>query len=431
MKFGGRIQAAIEVLEDILNQHTPVNNALRDWGKSHRFAGSKDRSAIGALVHDALRHKSSITWRMDDESARALVFGTLVFCWGETADSLVPILADDTHSPKPLTKDEISSLKGSRDLDMAPDWIRADVPEWIWAAFENNYGEEAVAEGQALLKRPPLDLRANTLSATREQALSTLSGFNVVPAPLSPLGLRIEAGAGVERLPNIQAEPAYLTGQVEIQDEGSQIVSILANAQPGEKILDYCAGGGGKTLALAADMNNEGTIYAYDIDKRRLAPLYQRAQRAGATNVEIVQPPLGSLDKLKGQMDRVLVDAPCTGSGTWRRKPDAKWRLSPETLEIRTNEQRAVLSQSKEFVRPGGLLIYVTCSLFAEENEGQVYAFLEENEEYELLSAGETWEEKIGTEKLKPWSEDGCTLTLTPQSTDTDGFFFAVMERKK
>lgn len=430
MKFGGRIQAAIEVLEDITNQHTPVSNALRDWGKAHRFAGSKDRAAIGGIVHDALRYKSSIGWRMDDDSSRALALGTLVFVWGEKVDAITEALDGDKHSPEVLSKTEIAALNGSRNIEMAPDWIRADVPEWLWLAFENNYGEDAVVEGQALRARAPLDLRVNTLKADMAKAKAGLENVAFTAAPLSPVGLRIDAGTGFDRLPNIQSEPVYLTGEVEIQDEGSQLVSLLVDAKPGEKVLDYCAGGGGKTLALAAEMNNEGTVYAYDIDKRRLAPLYQRAMRAGATNVEIMQPPLGSLDKLKGKMDRVLVDAPCTGAGTWRRKPDAKWRLSPETLDIRMNEQRAVLSQAKDFVRPGGLLFYVTCSMLAEENEGQVYPFLEENPDFELLSAGETWEEKVGTEKQKPWSEDGCTLTLTPHSTNTDGFFFAVMERK-
>jgi len=431
MKFGGRIQAAIEVLEDILNQHTPVNNALRDWGKAHRFAGSKDRAAIGAIVHDALRHKSSMAWRMADESARALALGTLAFVWKEPIDTLVEAIEGDVHSPKPLTKAETENLNGAIDIETAPDWVRADIPEWIWAAFENNYGEESVAEGKALLARPPLDLRANTIKSDRAKALKSLKDFGGEKAKLSSIGIRIPAGTKLDRLPNIQSEPVYLSGEVEIQDEGSQIVSFLVDAKPGEKVLDYCAGGGGKTLALAADMNNEGTVYAYDIDKRRLAPLYLRAMRAGATNIEICQPPVASLDKLKGKMDRVLIDAPCTGSGTWRRKPDAKWRLSPETLEVRMNEQKAVLDQAKVYVKPGGLLFYVTCSMFAEENEGQVYQFLEENPDFELLSAGESFEEKFGTENMKPWSEDGCTLTMTPLSTNTDGFFFAVMERKQ
>ncbi len=430
MKLGGRIQAAIEVLDDIFEQHTPAAHALRDWGKAHRFAGSKDRAAIGAIVFDALRRKSSTLWRMDAESARPLVLGTLVWGWGETVETLEAAFANDSHSPAPLRRDEKTSLAGARNLALAPDWIRADIPEWLWPAFENNFAENAVAEGQALLERPPLDLRVNSLKTDRATCLDKLEGIGGVTTELSPLGIRIKAGQGLERLPNIQSDPVFLIGEVEIQDEGSQIVSLLVDAKPGEKILDYCAGGGGKTLALAADMQNAGTIYAYDIDKRRLAPLYARAARAGATNVKIIQPPQAGLGKLRGSMDRVLVDAPCTGSGTWRRKPDAKWRMSLATLEMRLAEQKAVLEQSRQYVRPGGYLFYVTCSLLAEENEGQVYGFLESNSDFELLSAGEVWEDKIGTGKSLPWSEDGCTLTMTPAANHTDGFFFAVMQRK-
>ncbi len=430
MKLGGRIQGAIEVLDDIISRHTPATNALRDWGKAHRFAGSKDRAAIGALVLDALRRKSSLAWRMDDDSARGLTLGVLAFVWSEDVKTLKAAFEDDTHSPEPLSADEIKFMEGAKDLQSAPDWIKADVPEWIWPSFENNYGEDAILEGRALLERPPLDLRVNSLKAERSAVLKSLEQFGVEPTPLSPLGLRIKAGTSLDRLPNIQLEPAYLTGEVEIQDEGSQIVSLLVEAKPGERILDYCAGGGGKTLALASQMQGQGTIYAYDIDKRRLAPTYARCLRAGVKNVEIFQPPMTSLNGLKGKMDRVLIDAPCSGSGTWRRKPDAKWRLSEETLLLRLKEQQTVLAQAKDFVKPGGFLFYVTCSMFAEENEGQIYKFLETNSGYELLSAGESFEEIIGDGKAKPWSEDGCTLTLTPHATQTDGFFFAVMQRK-
>ena len=430
MRLGGRIQAAVEILDDVLGQHTPATNALRDWGKAHRFAGSKDRAAIGGLVHDALRHRSSIAYCMGDETGRALALGTFIWCWDESVDTLVQALADDDHAPEALTDAELKTLGAPKNLDGAPDWIKADIPEWIWPSFENNYGENAVAEGQALLARPPLDLRVNTLKTDRDTAVKALSEFGAEVCPISPKGVRIKAGTGLHRLPNIQAEPVFLTGGVEIQDEGSQLVSTLINAQADEAVLDYCAGGGGKTLALAADMNNEGRIYAYDIDKRRLAPLYQRAQRAGAENIEICPPPVKSLGKLKAKMDRVLIDAPCSGSGTWRRKPDAKWRLSPETLDVRIKEQQLVLDQAKVYVRPGGLLFYVTCSMFAEENEGQIYTFLDKNDDYELLSAGEVWEDKIGT-GAKPWSEDGCTLTMTPASTNTDGFFLAVMQKAK
>ena len=432
MRYGGRIAAAIEVLEDVLGRYTPANDALRDWGKSHRFAGSKDRSAIGGLVHDSLRTKSSTAWRMDDESARALVLGTLVFHWGESIETLDDTFKEDDHAPSPITDKERKALSASLDLKMADDWVQADIPEWVWDAFQNNYGEEAVAEGRALTARPPLDMRVNTLKSDAETALAALKAFGAALSPLSPMGLRVKPGTKLDRLPNIQAEPIYLTGGIDIQDEGSQLVSVLVDAQPDDLVLDYCAGGGGKSLAMAAEMGKSGSgaVYAYDIDKRRLAPIYDRAMRAGADKIEVRQPPVKSLNDLTGKMDRVLIDAPCSGSGTWRRKPDAKWRLSPETLDVRMNEQAAVLKQAKAYVKPGGLLFYVTCSVFAEENEGQVYPFLDENPDFELLSAGETWEEKIGDDKPKPWSEDGCTITMTPASTNTDGFFFAVMQRK-
>ncbi len=430
MRFGGRIQAAIEVLDDVFGHHTPATEALRDWGKKHRFAGSKDRAAIGGLVHDGLRRKSSIAWRMGDDSARALTLGTLVWAWGENIADIQTAFADDAHGPKPLTDKEVSHLQGAIELSDAPDWVQADIPEWIWPSFANNFGDDAILEGQALLKRPPLDLRVNLLKSNQTEAVEKLSAFDAKPMSLSPNGVRIAAGTALARLPNIQAEEIFLTGGIEIQDEGSQLVSLLVDAKPDEKILDYCAGGGGKTLALAAEMKNQGVLHAFDIDKRRLAPIYQRSARAGVDILDVCQPPMVSLDKLNRKMDRVVIDAPCSGSGTWRRKPDAKWRLSLDTLELRMKEQQTVLKQAKSYVRNGGYLIYITCSMFAEENEGQVYKFLEENSDFELLSAGEVWEDKIGTDKAKPWSEDGLTVTLTPASTDTDGFFFSVMRRK-
>jgi 16S rRNA (cytosine967-C5)-methyltransferase len=178
-------------------------------------------------------------------------------------------------------------------------------------------------------------------------------------------------------------------------------------------------------------MGNRGEIYAYDIDKRRLAPTWQRSDRAGASIIEVIAPPAETLPALKGSMDRVLIDAPCTGLGTWRRKPDAKWRLTENALERRRKEQVTVLDQGSEFVKVGGFLFYVTCSMLAEENEAQVYAFLERTKGFSLLSAGEVFEERFGVDGPKPWSEDGLTLTMTPGSTGTDGFFFAVMERSQ
>ncbi|NNE57928.1 MAG: RsmB/NOP family class I SAM-dependent RNA methyltransferase [Hellea sp.] len=431
MKFAGRIQASIEVLEDILSKRTPATMALRDWGKSNRYAGSKDRSFVGNIVHDALRQKSSIGYRMDDDSARALTLGTLAFNWDYTAKKIQEHFDGDKFAPSPLSDKEKRMIGGAIDLSDAPLWVQGDVPEWLWPAFENNFGEEALAEAQALTKRPPLDVRINLLRADIKKAGNVLTGFGATPCDLSTVGYRMRADTLEGRLPNIQIEEIFQTGGIEIQDEGSQLVSALVNAQPGDKILDYCAGGGGKSLAMAAEMANDGMIHAFDIDKRRLSPLYQRAMRAGADIIDVRNPPVESLKDLKGTIDKLLIDAPCTGVGTWRRKPDAKWRVSEEALERRNNEQSKILATAHQYLRPGGLLFYVTCSMLAEENEAQVYQFLENHKSFNLLSAGEVWEEKFGTDGPKPWSEDGLTVTLTPESTNTDGFFFAVMEKQK
>jgi len=371
MRLGGRIQAAAEVLEDVTQRRTPVTMALRDWGKSHRFAGSKDRSAIGNIVLDALRRKSSIAFRMNDDSPRSLALGATVFSSGVSVEDILEQTKEDKHFGEPLTEDQIAKLKGQIDLETAPEWVRADVPDWLWPAFETNFDEEAIVEGAALTQRAPLDIRANAIKASRDD----LKLKDAVPTEISPVGMRYAPVKGFGRHPNVQSDPDFLTGKLEIQDEGSQIVSLLVAAKPGEKILDYCAGGGGKSLALASDMKNEGAIHAFDIDKRRLAPTYERA------------------------------------------------------LGRRMQEQVKVLDEAKHFVKPGGLLFYVTCSMLAAENEAQVYAFLERTPEFTMLSAGEVWEDRFGVDAPKPWSADGCTLTLSPASTNTDGFFFAVMEK--
>ena len=426
MRLGGRIQAASEVLEDVLSQRTPVAMALRDWGKSHRFAGSKDRSAIGNIVYDALRQKSSLGFRMDSDDPRSLALASAIYAGGISVDDLLSQTKDDKHFGAPLTQDQIEKLKGKISLETAPEWVKADVPEWIWPAFETNFDEEAVVEGRALATRPPLDIRVNSIKTSKHD----IKIENATDTAISPIGLRLPPVKGQGRHPNIQIEPDFMTGKLEIQDEGSQIVSLLIAAKPGDTVLDYCAGGGGKSLALASDMNNQGVVHAFDIDKRRLAPTYERSARAGASIINVIQPPASNLDSLKGQVDRVLVDAPCTGVGTWRRKADAKWRLSEDALARRMKEQVKVLDEAQAFVRPGGFLFYVTCSMLAAENEHQVYSFLERSPDFTMLSAGEVWEEKFGVDCPKPWSADGCTLTLTPASTNTDGFFFAVMEKK-
>ncbi|MGI9482220.1 MAG: RsmB/NOP family class I SAM-dependent RNA methyltransferase [Hyphomicrobiales bacterium] len=429
MTPGGRISAAIEVLGAIERQHLPATEALRDWGRSHRFAGSGDRAAIGNIVFDCLRHKASTAWAMSKDTPRALVIGTLALHSGISKAQLEDWFSGEKFAPAQLTAEEAKALSDA-DLDKAPDWVRAELPEWVAPFFLANFDEEMVSEGRALATRPPLDLRVNTNKAKREKVLKALSRFKASPAPLSADGVRISPPDLFGRTANVQADSAYQKGWVEIQDEASQVAAQLAFAQPGEQVLDLCAGAGGKTLALAARMENKGQIFAFDADRTRLAPIHQRLRRAGVRNVQVREPGEGALDDLEGRMHRVVVDAPCTGSGIWRRRPDAKWRLTQEALEKRLGEQRAVLEEASKYVRPGGFLCYITCSLIQDENEGQIYSFLEErSEEFELLSAGEVWEELYGADGPHPWSSDECSVTLTPASTGTDGFFFAVLGR--
>lgn len=428
MRLGGRLGAAIEVLRDIGERRRPAADALKDWGLSHRFAGSGDRAAIGNLVHDALRKKLSTAHLMDDDGADALAFGTLWRQWGVPADKMHEQFDDDKFAPE--IPDAQLAAAARRDFAFAKPNVEADIPDWCAEFFEENFDDEWVAEAAALSERAPLDMRVNTLLADREKVARQLSKFGAKHTAIARHGLRVRPGTGPDRLPNVQAEPAFQKGWFEIQDEGSQIVADLVYARAGEQVFDYCAGGGGKTLALAAALENKGQVHAWDADRNRLAPIFERLKRAGTRNVQ-VHAADADLSPLEGRMDRVLVDAPCTGSGTWRRNPDAKWRLTPSALEKRLEEQATVLDNARRYVKPGGYLVYVTCSLFPQENEHQVYAFGDRHADYDLLSAGEAWQDLFGFDKPQPWSSDMNCITLTPRSTGTDGFFFAVMQRTK
>ncbi|MEM7619237.1 MAG: RsmB/NOP family class I SAM-dependent RNA methyltransferase [Pseudomonadota bacterium] len=428
MRLGGRIQAAIEVLETIENHHQPASIALADWGRSHRFAGSADRAAIGNLVYDVLRNRSSIAWRMGNETARALALGTVKYIWDESLEDLKQLFAEDKFAPDQLSEVEEQALQQD-DLSDAPGWIKANIPEWLEEAFQANFDEAYIEEGLALSTRPPTDLRINTLKANAAKVTKVLARFKPQQAPLTQNGVRLPASEKQARGANVLPEAAYQKGWFEVQDAGSQIVSELVFPQKGEQILDFCAGGGGKTLALSALMENTGQIHAYDANRERLAPIYDRLKRSGARNVQVYAPQESTLETLTGKMDRVVVDAPCSGSGVWRRRPDAKWRLSEKALSERQQEQADILRAAAQFVKPGGYLCYITCSLLVEENENQVYAFLEQTDTFELLSASEVWQDLYGDAALQPWSSDECSITLTPATTQTDGFFFAVMGR--
>ncbi|WEX77699.1 RsmB/NOP family class I SAM-dependent RNA methyltransferase [Sinorhizobium numidicum] len=428
MRLGGRLSGAIEVLDDIEKRKRPVADALKDWGLSHRFAGSGDRAAIGNIVYDALRMKLSHAYLMDSDSPTALAHAVMFRQWGFTADALAAELEGDKFAPAPLSA-EMTKAFSERRLEGAPAHVQADIPEWTQGSFEANFSDSWLDEAKALAGRPTLDLRVNTLKATREKVLKALERSGAEPATIARHGVRIPAGEGASRLPNVTAEISFQKGWFEVQDEGSQIVADLVFAQEGEQVLDYCAGGGGKTLAMSAAMNNKGQVHAYDTDRKRLAPIIERLKRAGTRNVQVHES-VDSLAPLSARFDRVLVDAPCTGTGTWRRRPDTKWRLTQKNLEERLAQQEEALANAAQFVRPGGYLIYVTCSVLPEENESQVYGFCEDNPEFEILSAADNWAKLFGTDKPQPWSADMKSVTLTPASTGTDGFFFCLMGRR-
>ncbi|RUT28555.1 RsmB/NOP family class I SAM-dependent RNA methyltransferase [Arsenicitalea aurantiaca] len=429
MRLPGRLAAAIAVLEDIEARKRPASEALKGWGLNNRFAGAGDRAAIGNLVYDGLRRRASHAHAMGEDTPRALVLSVAVRDWGERVSDLNAAFAEDRFAPAPITEAEAARLEAEATLADASDAVRADVPGWTAPGIAANFGGDWVAHGHAMTARPPLDLRVNRLKADRERVEKSLKRFSPAPTGIAPDGLRLAAGPRDARTPNVTADEGYQKGWFEIQDEGSQIVARLVGAEPGEQVLDLCAGAGGKTLAMAAMMQNKGQIFAYDSDRARLAPIYDRLKRNGVRNAQTRSPEPGALEDLAGRMDRVVIDAPCTGTGTWRRRPDAKWKLAEDQLAQRVAEQAAILAEGRRFVKPGGVLAYITCSILAAENDEQVAAFLESNEEFRLRDARAAWAEAFGEADRAVFTPGGG-IALSPLTTDTDGFYIALLERK-
>jgi 16S rRNA (cytosine967-C5)-methyltransferase len=430
MTPAARVSAAIEILGDIEARKRPAAEALKDWGVSHRFAGSGDRAAIGNLVFDCLRTRASAAYAMGEGTPRALVLRTLVTGWGLAPEEVAVLAGAGPHAPEPLSEAELAGLRRELPAD-APAHVTGDYPEWLAPEFERAFGARAAEEGAALGRRAPVDLRVNTLKADRDKVLKALRRFDAQPTLHAAFGVRIVQAPGPGKSPHIEAEPGHGKGWFEVQDEGSQIATLLAGAKPRQQVIDLCAGAGGKTLGLAALMENTGQLYAYDADRMRLRPIFERLKRAGVRNVQVLAAgDRETLAKLDGRMDLVLIDAPCTGSGVWRRRPDAKWRLSPQMLEARQAEQRAVLDEGAALVKPGGRLAYVTCSVLPAENRDQVDSFLARRPEFTLIPWAELWAQALPGVTPVP-SADGSaeTLLMTPRRHGTDGFFVAVMQR--
>ncbi|HTQ83872.1 MAG TPA: RsmB/NOP family class I SAM-dependent RNA methyltransferase, partial [Pseudolabrys sp.] len=376
MTPGARLAAAIEVLGSIETERRPAADALKAWGLTHRFAGSGDRAGIAGLVYDALRRRASSAFLMGADTPRAVLIGMLKRERGMDTDAIGNLANGVGHAPPPLTDDERRRLD-TGSLDAAPPHVAGDYPEWLDPYFERSFGGDRAEEGAALASRAPLDLRTNALQADRDKVAGMLADLKPEPTRWSPWGLRVRLAADAKS-PAIHAEPAFLKGMIEVQDEGSQLAALFSVAKAGEQVVDLCAGAGGKTLAVAAMMENKGQIYATDDEKRRLAPIYDRLARSGARNVQVRTPKSvgDAIADLAGRMDLVLIDAPCTGTGAWRRNPDAKWRMRPGALEQRVKEQAEILDRAVPLLKAGGRIAYITCSVLDEENGAQVRAFL-------------------------------------------------------
>src|ERR1700724_4920603 len=385
MTPAARLSAAIELIETIDAQRVPAAKALKEWGTAHRYAGSGDRAAISGLIWDVLRRRASSAWIMDDDTPRARVLGMLKVERAMDADAIAALCDGGRFAPETLSEAERAALT-SRSLAGAPAPIAGDYPEWLDGYVGQVCGDDRVAEATAMASRAPLDLRVNTLKAKREKILGSTAHLSTTPTPWSPIGLRIDLGADA-RNPGIHAEEDFIKGAIEVQDEGSQLAALLSAAKPGEQVIDLCAGAGGKTLALAAMMQGKGRLIATDSDKRQLAPIHERLSRAGIHNCD-VRTPKGegdALSDIRASADLVMIDAPCTGTGTWRRNPDAKWRIRPGALEQRLKSQAEVLDRAAHLVKPGGRIAYVTCSVLAAENGGQIREFLARQPDFAVI----------------------------------------------
>ena len=408
MTPAARLSAAIAILTEIEQRRRPAVDTLRDWGLTHRFAGSSDRAAVAGLVYDCLRRRASAAFVMASAAPRGVLLGMLKLERGLDLLQIERLCTGTNHAPVPLSEDERARLvTGS--LEGASPPVRGDYPEWLDRHFARTFAEERVLELAALARRAPLDLRVNTLKGNRDRVSTMLTVLRPTPTPWSPVGLRINLAPEAKN-PSIPAEPAFIKGLVEVQDEGSQLTTLFSEVRAGEQVVDLCAGAGGKTLALSALMGNHGQIYATDSDKRRLAPIHARLRRAGVRNVQ-VRTPAGDGDvlaDLNNRADLVVVDAPCSGTGVWRRNPDAKWRIRPGALAQHLQHQTLVLDRAAPLLRLGGRLIYITCSVLEEENTDQIRAFLDRHQNFDAIAPSKL-AQALGTNEQPFQDADGCS----------------------
>lgn len=428
-----RVTATIELLDKTAASRIPMDSATGDYMRQRRYIGSKDRAAIAERLYAVARARARLGWWLGhlglEDTARNRVIIWLALGEGLTAPAIDRLFDDSQYGTGPLQDEErafIEKIAGQPlDHPTMPEAVRAECPEEYEASLRAYFGDDFVAEMAALIPAATLDLRVNTRSADREKVIASLKqdGVNAAPTSLSPWALRLSEKAFLSKT------KALIKGWIEIQDEGSQLIAYICNAQPGQQVLDYCAGSGGKTLALAAAMANKGRLVAMDIEAPRLEKARQRFRRSHVSDIIEVRPLSDEknrkwLRRQKETFDVTLVDVPCTGTGTWRRNPDMRWRTYGPGLEALLATQAEILDRVAKTIKPGtGRLVYATCSLLPAENEEQIDAFLQRHPDFKVLPLADAW--PAGS----PAPGDGPYMRLTPHRHGTDGFFAAVLVR--
>ena len=436
MTPSARLAASIELLQLIETEPRPADATASAYFRKRRFIGAKDRADVSTVVYRAMRRRARLTWQIEQAggtlSARTLAMADLIVGEGADHGLVERMFSGGAYAPVTLTPQEASLARrlGGRRLDHPgmPEAVRGECPDWAEADLKRALGDRFQLEMAALTLPAPLDLRVNVLKSGRDAVIASLNadGIKATATKLSPVGIRLEGR------PAVMAHPLYKDGAIEIQDEGSQLVALMVDARAGQEVVDFCAGAGGKTLAIAACMGNRGRVIAPDVLANRLLRARERFRRAGIHNIQ-TRGITGETDpwikRHRARFDRVLVDAPCTGTGTWRRNPDMRWRtLGPGLAELLPLQAR-LLDSAARLVKPGGRLIYATCSMLPSENEDHAVDFLAAHPEFFLKSADELWRQAVWPEG-GPEAPSSPYLRLTPARHDTDGFFAAVFERK-
>lgn len=407
MQTGARYQAVLDLIETVWNSDVPADNIINEYMRARKYIGSKDRRFISETVWSILRNRLKLEFDAGSLEPRKIV---ITYLKHFTTEKIADIFTDDTYAPASLSPEE-KLWSEQENEDVYPDYVEAECPQWLFAKIKD------VALLKSLNQSASPDFRVNLKS--RESVIESLAkeGLHAEPMPYSPIGLRLQ-----ERI-SLGNCMAYQNGEIDVQDEASQLAALLCDVTPEQKVMDYCCGAGGKSLAIASLLNNKGHILAHDISAKRLEAIKPRMQRLGIKNIELTDIVANS-DR---DFDRFIIDAPCSGTGVWRRSPDAKFRLTPETVQKLNYAQKEILETAYPKVKSGGWIVYITCSVLRDENEDIIEAFLKNKPDMEYVNVREVWERKIA--RLYP-CHDERYLRLSPATTGTDGFFLTILRKK-